>query len=139
MWVNEPNIEKAHIPERGHAQRNSLNNLGEILVFSPISFFSSLSSQALSVFNILKTDLRLKFTPDKSLKQNRKQQGEKTILTKFGLDFFLNPTAQIFIDISPSYNIKISQTGRGWKDSSRTFRTYKEPTKTHLELEVLAV
>ena len=75
MWVKEPNTKRSHIPYRDHPQQIQLEDLGvldEFLVFSPLYFFSTLFSQALSVLQFSKTDLTLSFIPNKPLKQIRK-------------------------------------------------------------------
>ena len=70
-----------------------------------------------------KTDLRLIFTPNKLLKQIRKQLGGMTSLPllKFGLGPFSTP--QLLIGISPSYDIENAQTRRRWKDISKDIPT----------------
>ena len=122
MWVEEPITEKSH--KRDHPRLNSLNDLGKILVFSPFSFFSSLFSQALSVLNNLKTDLRINFTPNKPFKKLGNSRVKRLLYPYRNLDsIFLNPINKFSIDISTSYNIENTQTQPLWKDLCEVFPT----------------
>ena len=85
VWMNQSNTKYLTYLDRDHPRQIPLAKpqlLDGFLDFSTFSSFSSLFSQAISVFHFSKTDLADQvFTPNIPLTRNRKQQGEDTTLS----------------------------------------------------------